>query len=160
MASKNSSGESYGKGRTRNWNFLIWIDSAPENWRDIIDEEHIEWFESPLHEFDKNPDGSNKKPHWHITAKYESVKTFDQVKFLTDKLHTTIPQICKSIKGSVRYMAHLDNPDKYQYSVADIKAHGGADLVELLRPTSSERYQLIGEMMDYVRDQNIVEMEE
>lgn len=160
MASKNSSGESYGKGRTRNWTFLVWVDSAPENWRDIIDEEHIQWVESPLHEKDINPDGEIKKPHWHILVLYESVKTYEQVKELTDKLHTTIPQKAASVKGMVRYMAHLDNPEKAQYSITEIIGHGGVDITALLRPSSSERYQLIAEMMDYVQDSDIIEMED
>lgn len=149
-----------GAGRTRNWTFLVWVDSAPQNWRDIIDEEHIEWVESPLHEHDINADGAQKKPHWHILVLYESVKTYEQIKELTDKLHTTIPQKCAGVKGLVRYMAHLDNPEKAQYSISQIIGHGGIDVTALLRPSSSERYQLIAEMMDFVEDNKIIEIQD
>jgi hypothetical protein len=57
-------------------------------------------------------------------------------------------------------MAHLDNPEKAQYSVSDIKAHGGVDLAELLRPSSSERYTLIGDMISYIRKNNVVEFQD
>ena len=56
MASKKSNGESYGKGRTRSWTFIVYPDSAPENWRSILDEDHIQWIESPLHDKDLNAD--------------------------------------------------------------------------------------------------------
>jgi len=167
-----------GTGRTRNWTFLIYptkeqlVDiksnydgsggygSAPDNWRDIIDNFHIQWIESPLHDADVNDDGGEKKPHWHILLMFESVKDYKQVKELTDKLNAPIPQKCNGVKGLVRYMAHLDNPGKQQYSTSLIIGHGGADVAELLKPSSSERYQLIGEMMDFVQIQGIIEMED
>ena len=46
--------------RTRNWTIVIYPDSAPNNWREIIDDWHIEWVESPLHENDENADGTPK----------------------------------------------------------------------------------------------------
>lgn len=157
MGSKNSSGESYGKGRTRSWTFILYPESAPTNWRDIIDEEHIQWIESPLHDKDLNADGEPKKPHWHILLMYESVKDYEQVKAITEKLIATVPQKCNGARGLVRYMAHLDNPEKAQYNVSDIISHGGADAAELLKPSSSERYKLIGEMIDFIREQDVIE---
>ena len=146
--------------RTRNWTFVIYPESAPKNWRDVLDEQHIQWVESPLHDKDTNEDGTPKKPHWHILLMYEGNKSFEQIKELTDRLTCPIPQKVASAKGLVRYMAHMDNPDKFQYSQGDIVGHGGVDLAELLKPTSSTRYQLIREMMDYVREQNVTEMED
>lgn len=146
--------------RIRNWTFILYPESAPENWRDILDEEHIQWIESPLHDKDKNADAQPKKPHWHILMLYEGKKSFEQMKELTDKLHAPIPQKTASARGMVRYMAHLDNPEKVQYSQSDIIGHGGADVAEYLKPTSSSRYQLIKEMMDFVREKNIIEMED
>lgn len=150
--------------RARNWTFVIYpIDGnppAPSGWRDILDELHIQWVESPLHDKDMNADGTPKKPHIHVLALYDGHKSFDQVKEVTDKLNAPIPQKCASAKGLVRYMAHLDNPEKVQYDRGLILGHGGADVAEYLKPTSSSRYLLIKEMMDYVREKNIIEMED
>ena len=85
--------------RTRNWTFLVYPESAPENWRDILDEEHIQWVESPLHDKDDNANGEQKKPHWHILLLFEGNKSYEQVKELTDKLHATIPQKCASAQA-------------------------------------------------------------
>lgn len=144
--------------RTRNWTFVVYPESAPENWRDVLDEEHIEWVESPLHDKDLNADGEPKKSHWHVLVMYEGKKSYNQIKELTDKINCPIPQKCANAKGLVRYMAHLDNPEKVQYDRSAIIAHGGADIAVLLKPTSASRYLLIREMMDYVREHNIVEM--
>lgn len=146
--------------RTRNWTFVLYPESVVQNWREIIDNEHIQWVESPLHDKDIDANGILKKPHWHILLMYEGNKSFEQIKELTDKINATMPQKTASVKGLVRYMVHLDNPEKVQYNRGDIVAHGGVDLIELLKPNSSTRYQLIKEMMDYVREQNIIEMED
>lgn len=152
--------KSRGSGRTRSWTFIVYPESAPENWREILDEKHIQWIESPLHDNDLNADRTAKKPHWHILLMYESVKAFEQVRQLTDCLNSPIPQKCAGAKALVRYMAHLDNPDKAQYSVNEIVGHGGADVAELLKPSSSERYSLIREMLSFVRDARISEFQD
>ena len=150
--------------RIRNWTFVIYPvegnPPAPSDWRDILDEEHIQWIESPLHDQDKNADGTPKKAHIHILTMFEGKKSFEQMKQLTDRLNAPIPQKCSSAKGLVRYMAHLDNPEKVQYKTSDIIGHGGVDVAEYLKPTSSSRYQLIGEMMDFVKEHNIIEMKD
>ena len=108
-------------------------ESAPEGWQDVLDEQHIQWVESPLHDKDMNADGTPKKPHWHILLLFDGKKSYEQVKELTDKLHATIPQKCASAKGLVRYMAHLDNPEKVQYDKGAIIGHGGIDVAEYLK---------------------------
>lgn len=158
MAGNKSSGNK--ASRTRNWNIVVYPDSAPENWREYMDSLQIEWVESPLHDCDTNANGEVKKPHWHLLLMFGGVKTYEQVCEVIEPLNCPIPQKCLSAKGSVRYMAHLDNPEKFQYQVSDIKAHGGVDIAELLRPSSSERYAIIREMCEFVRDNGITEFQD
>lgn len=146
--------------RTRNWSIIVYPESAPENWRVILDESHIEWIESPLHEFDTNPTGECKKPHYHVLLLFGGVKSYDQVCEFIKPLNGPIPQRCHNARAMVRYFAHLDNPDKFQYSVSDIIPHGGVDIAELLKPSTSERYTMIKEMCEYVGANNITDFYE
>lgn len=147
--------------RTRSWNFVVYPESAPENWRDIINELHVEWVESPLHDKDIDEEtGEIKKAHWHVLILFPSVKSFEQAKEVADLINGPAPQKTMSAKGSIRYMLHLDSPHKYQYDRADLKAYGGVDLNELLKPTSSERYELIAEMMDFIDNNDVMEIKE
>ena len=141
----------------RNWTFVLYPESAVENWRTVLDEMHIQWIESPLHEADVNGDGSQKKPHWHIVLIFEGNKSLEQIKEITDSVKGTVPFKVASIRSMVRYLAHLDNPDKYQYPISDIIAHGGADIADYLRATTSSRYQMIDEMTRFIDDNNITE---
>lgn len=149
-----------GSDRTRNWTVVVYPESAPENWREYLDDLHIEWVESPLHEFDSNATGEVKKPHWHVLLLFGGVKSYEQVMEVIQPLRCPIPQRCHNAKAMVRYMAHLDNPEKHQYSVSDIVAHGGVDISELLRPSASERYTLIREMVAFVKDKGITEFQD
>lgn len=146
--------------RNRGFAFVIYPESAPENWRSIIDDFHVQWAESPLHEFDVEPTGEIKKPHWHIVLNFDSVKSIDQVKRLIEPLHGTIPIALNSVRGMVRYFAHLDNPEKYQYPVDQIIGHGGMDVADLLRLSASARYAVIRKMCEYVKDYGVTEFYE
>lgn len=158
MAGNKSSGNK--DSRTRNWTFVLYEDSAPSDWVDILDNEHIEWIESPWHDKDYNADGTSKKKHKHILLLFGGVKSYEQVKEITDKLGQPIPQRTHNAKAMVRYMVHMDNPEKAQYNQSDIVAHGGVDLAELLRPSSSERYTLLREMINYIRSAGVTEFQD
>lgn len=149
-----------GHDRTRIWAAIVYPDSAPENWRELLDEHHIEWAESPLHEFDTNPTGELKKPHWHIVLSFTGPKSYEQVVSILEPLNCPIPQRCHALKGAVRYFAHLDNPDKFQYSIDQIVAHGGFDIAAALAPSSGERYDLICEMAAFIKENNIREYQD
>ncbi len=47
--------------RKRNWVFVVYPDSAPENWREMLRDIHVPGYVSPLHEDDYNADGEKKK---------------------------------------------------------------------------------------------------
>lgn len=153
--------------RARNWTFVVYPDSAPANWRDMLDELYTAWIESPLHDKDVDLDGEFKKPHWHTLLLFEGKKSFEQIKQITDSVNSPIPQKVGSAVGLVRYMIHMDNPEKHQYSQSEIIAHGGADLSKYFQPDTTkvkkEIQHLIREkgfteyrhLMDYLLDNDM-----
>lgn len=145
--------------RVRNWTFVLYPESAPEDWKKKLEELHIPLVISPLHDKDVDPDGVLKKPHYHILLIFDGNKSYEQVLEITKLFNAPIPQICQSVKGMIRYFTHMDNPDKYQYDRADIETMGGISIEYLLKPTLNERYEFIGEMMDWVDDNDITEIE-
>lgn len=143
-------------GRSRNWTTIVYPNSAPENWREIIDDVHIIWIESPKHDKDVNPDGTPKKAHWHIILIYDSLKTLKQVwDTVASKVNSPIPQKIESLSGAIRYLPHLDNPEKYQYDEKDIKVHGAFDIDKYLHGNSADKRKVLIEILKYVRDNKI-----
>ena len=139
----------------RDWTAIVYPDSAPKNWREILDETHYRWVESPLHDKDVNPDGEIKKAHWHILLSADGPISENTVKEVFKKLNT--PEIKKvgSARGLVRYMIHMDNPEKYQYDINDIKGHNGAEVESYFELTPTNRLSVLKEMVIYIRDNQV-----
>ncbi|MBZ4027453.1 MobV family relaxase [Lactobacillus johnsonii] len=131
----------------RDWAFIVYPESAPKNWREILDETHMRWVESPLHDKDFNPDGTFKKPHWHVMLSADGPITLKAVEKIIEPLNVPAPQKVGSGRGMIRYFIHLDNPEKYQYSRDEIVAHGGADVER-----SYLNYDLVNRTENYKRD--------
>lgn len=145
----------------RNWMVIVYPESAPPNWRDILNEEHTPWIESPLHDKDMNEDGELKKAHYHVMIMYPGQKSFKQMTELLAPLNTPMPKVVANVNGQARYFAHMDDKDKYQYSPDDIIGHAGADVMALINTVSkSERYELMREIMAFVNDNHIVEIKD
>ena len=50
----------------RNWAFVMYPESMPDNWYDLLQATGLPFAISPLHDKDLNPDGSQKKAHYHV----------------------------------------------------------------------------------------------
>ena len=146
--------------RTRNWTAIVYPESAVDGWKSILDELHVPWVCSPLHDKDVTALGEPKKAHYHIAFMFEGVKSYEQVKCITDQIAATIPQRVESARGMVRYMAHLDNPDKAQYSKDQIEAHGGVDITDYLQNTQANSRQILKDILQYIVENDVVEYED
>lgn len=144
-------------GRTRNWTFVLYPESAPADWREQLDTLHVPWVESPLHEYDVNPDGEVKKAHIHVVLQFRNKKSYEQVKAITESLNQPRPEAVADMRGMCRYLIHRDNPEKFQYEQKDILCHQGFDVAEYFGATKSEKYQAIAEMMEFIEEHNITE---
>lgn len=155
MAKKSTSGT----GRTRNFATVVYPESAPENWQDILVEQFIPAFISPLHNEDINPGGEKKKDHYHVLLMYDSVKTVEQAVEIFEKIGGVGVEKVNSIRGYARYLCHLDNPEKAQYRQEDVRCLCGADYTNVIG-LAIDKYKAIGEMLDFCELNNIVSYSE
>lgn len=147
--------KSKGLPRTRNYGTIVYPESAPENWLDLLGECCIPCFVSPLHDKDILPDGTLKKPHYHVMLMYDSVKTLEQAQEIFNKIGGVGNEIVQSIRGYARYLCHLDNPEKVQYSPDDVKSFGGADYIMTVNLVT-DKYKAIGEMIDFCEENDVI----
>ena len=143
--------------RTRNWTIVVYPESAPKNWREILGDLHIGWLVSPLHDKDVNPDGETKKAHWHVVLIFDNKKSYDQIKSISDKLNAPVPQPVQSLRGMVRYLVHLDNPEKHQYDRADIENHGVDDIAKYFMTASSHR-KILQEITKFISENHVTNL--
>lgn len=135
--------------RARVWTMIIYPESAPKNWKDLINDKHISWC-NILHDKDVNPDGTIKKAHYHVILFFDGKKSYTQIKSLTDELNAPIPQKVESPKGMVRYLIHKDNPEKYQYDKDIIETFGGVDIDDYFKMSSSTLRDTLKNINKYI----------
>ena len=140
--------------RTRNFATIVYPDSAPDNWQEILANQFIPSFISPIHDNDKNPNGEKKKEHYHVIIMFDSVKTLEQAKEIFELIGGVGHEIVNSIRGYSRYLCHLDNPEKVQYAQENVRCLCGADYISVIGLVL-DKYKAVGEMIDFCKEYNI-----
>ena len=140
--------------RTRNYAAVVYPDSAPENWQDLLASQFVPAFISPLHDKDINPGGESKKPHFHVMIMFDNVKTREQAQEVFSLIGGVGCEVVNSLRGYARYLCHLDNPEKAQYEPETVRALCGADYVSVIGLVT-DKYKAISEIIDFCVEQDI-----
>lgn len=143
------------KGRI--WASVGYPESLPLDWLEQLQLTGLQIAISPLHNKDINPDGVEKKEHYHIIFNYDGPTTFKHVKDLCDTFNMTIPIKLESLRGMYRYHLHLDNPEKYQYDDRERILLGGFDPKQVDALTSTEVDRVTNEILAFIDDNDIDE---
>lgn len=97
-----------------------------------------------------------KKPHVHLYMKspsahnslwyYNLLLPFHEVKYF---------EMVNSPYKTIRYFAHMDNPEKHQYSALDIHGFGGFDLSPLVRNNETDKIYTFVNVMEDIEARHI-----
>lgn len=143
--------------KKRYWAFVLYPESAPENWKEILQQTGLSICVSPLHDKDINPTGELKKAHYHIILSYSGPTTFRCVKSITDSLNQPIPIALEQVRGYFRYLTHKDNPEKYQYNEKDISTINDFDIDNYNDLSISQIKTIMIDIQKIIRDNDILE---
>lgn len=125
------------------WCFVLYPESAPKNWQELLNKSGLAWAMSPLHEHDLNADGSKKKAHYHVIIIWKASTTYNAVKTFTQgTMKATVPQVLHSPLGYYRYFTHKDNPEKYQYPENEILSGNGFDIADYAKMTKQQKLEM------------------
>lgn len=145
--------------KARYWWFVLYPDSVPDNWLEFLQKTGLPFCVSPLHEYDVNPDGELKKPHYHVILCWSGPTTFSNVKKnITDPLGQPHPQYLMSVKGAYRYLTHQDNPEKYQYNDNDIRPYGGFNINDYAELTISDEDRIYDSLENIIFQNKISDL--
>lgn len=143
--------------KKRNWAFVLYPESAPENWRELLQQTGLQCAISPLHDCDINPTGEPKKAHYHVIVCYSGPTSYNVVKGLTDSLKQPIPQALEQVRGYYRYLTHKDNPEKAQYSESDITTINGFNIADFVELSRAELLQIKQSIFGLIQAEDICE---
>ena len=144
--------------RSNKWAFLLYKESVPDNYLDILEEMHIPFVLSPWHDKDVNKEtGEFKKAHKHGALFFDSLKSYSQVSdLLTSKLNTPAHvEIVMSPKGMYDYFIHAENPKKTRYNIEDIESGCGFELDKFLIENNSDKF--LSTVIDIIEEHNFTE---
>ena len=127
--------------RTRNFNLVTYANEA--SIRSIL-KQHACKANFIFHDHDED-----KKPHWHICLRLKEATTGTAVlKWFADAvdddgvIQNTMIEVCNSIKSSLRYLVHLDNKDKFQYTIGSVCSWGEGAIDDFSQAVSEENKEL------------------
>lgn len=142
-------------GRTRNYATVVYPESAPAGWLELLDDLHVSYAVSPLHDKDINATGETKKAHYHVMLMYDSVKTIDQARAACLSFGGVGCEKINAVRNYARYLCHLDNPDKWKYKESDVKC-SGCDYLDLIN-LPSDKYGIIRDIKRYVQENGVLD---
>lgn len=145
--------------KSRNWTFLLYEDSAPENWREIIEKWFIPCSISPIHDRDIKVDtGELKKPHRHIIISFQAPTTYKNALSYAQQLGAQYIERVGVLKAAYEYETHKNNPDKAQYNEEDIINLNGFNAS--LREDPNEIEEQKREIVHIINENNFNELKE
>lgn len=155
MARTNSSD---GETKARYGVFLVYPESAPADWWEQLKRSHGAYAKSPLHE----PDGEVGKPHYHVIYKHSNTVRLEAMKRV---IPAGVPangyvELCPHPRNYQRYLVHLDDKDKQQWSCdpRDIIETCNGFPLDLTRDFSqAERAEQRRQLMQLIRDNGLCE---
>lgn len=144
--------------KARHWTCILYPESCDQNFRQKLNEKFLTWLCSPLHSEDVNElDNEKKKAHYHLIIIYKGPTTYNTILEITKEIGATIPQPISSLPNAVKYLIHLNNPEKAQYKKSDITYSADVDLDEYFKLTKTDERLLSFELLDFIKDQCITE---
>lgn len=148
------------KKRTRNWELILYPDSSEfcshPKIVDALQPIVAGGAVSPLHNCDKTEKGDLKKAHFHILIHFSQPKSFSQVKEIAGTIAAARWQPVHDINAAVRYLAHLNAPEKYQYDPNAICFFGDFQKKDVLEnSTNLSKTDQIFELHKIIRENRI-----
>lgn len=104
-----------------------------------------------LHDKDVDDNGLLKKPHYHILVKFSDRRQINAISKKYKCPENLIRWKC-DFKGSVRYLVHADDPDKFQYSWDDVTAN--FDLSDYSEDNNLDEVGGLNLIIDFYRRNN------
>lgn len=160
------------KPKARHFTFLIYPDSAPEDWKTRLETTDLPIAISPLHDKDESevkpqsafpgeeiPHEKYKKPHYHCIIVYPNTATADAVRMrlqraLGDdgkKALNKVQIIQKGIDSMYKYLTH-DSKDavakkKHKYDTADIEHLNNFDIDRFIVLDAHDKEDMLDDIL-------------
>ena len=147
--------------KSHQWGFIIYPgDSAPDNWRQILEESYLRIAVSPLHDSDKKSDGTPDKPHRHVLVVFGNNTTSTVSDALSKRCNGTVSIPISDAWCYYRYFDHSRETNKAKYNHSDIILLNGLTETDLKVLSKEEIRQIRLSIHHIITENNICEYSE
>jgi len=146
--------------KSRYWEFILYPESMPKDWEEIINHWYMPCVLSPLHDRDIDKDGKIKKAHYHLMVCYGNTTTYNNARKRAEELGSKVVNAISNSKGAYEYWTHKNNPEKAQYKEEDMKFFGGFEKEITLGKTEKEVNEMIQAIVEIINLKNFKELKE
>lgn len=154
--------------KARHFGFLLYPESIPSNWKEELESLGVSMAVSPLHDKDKNPDGTLKKPHYHVIYVARNPVTTESVR---NKIKRKLGngsvahiEIIDYIKGNYEYLTHESKDakakNKHIYDKKDILHINDFDIDRYVTLDESQKKELRNQLVSIINECGIVNLKE
>lgn len=136
--------------RFRDRNLLLVLYEEDKTHKKAIDKIKTSYdYAMICHDKDTDENGEIKKPHYHVVLKFKNPKWNTS---LADELGITPNYIeePRSLKKSLEYLIHYNEPEKYQYSIDEVSGNLKDMLLKYIQNDGKDENQKASELFDYI----------
>lgn len=110
----------------RYYSFKLISYLSEESIKECLRHKDISHYCYILHDKDVNDDGTPKETHYHILVTVKQQKSLESIRRMFDNGSgiNTLAKVIEDIVHDVRYLTHMDDPQKYQYEKSSIVTDG------------------------------------
>lgn len=118
-----------------------------------------QFISSEIDRLNQYREGEYKKLHFHLLCDFgeganKSVTQIQEI--FCDPLNAAkFPRIVNSQRGAVRYLIHMDHPDKAQYRMDEVRCFNGYNTGDFFDISNRDLDNLSVDLMEFVVDNNI-----
>lgn len=105
-----------------------------------------------LHDMDITEDGEVKKAHFHVIIRTQNATWNTALCSAIGLNETNLVQHIRNIDNALLYLVHFNEPEKYQYNLADVKGNLKDKLVSAMNNQNKSEGEKVSELIDYIEN--------
>lgn len=143
--------------KSHQWAFILYPESAPKDWLDILRNTYNNVVISPLHDKDKKEDGTPDKPHYHVMVVFNNSTSSTTVDDLSDNLNASRPIPISNAWNYYNYFDHNQVTGKAQYRHDAIVFLNGLTEYDIKTLSKDEERSMRFSILKFIKENHVCE---
>lgn len=147
----------YSLKRTGTFTFMFYLEDAPVNWQIRLINLRLPGYYINHYRDVEYPLMTLKRPHLHVLIKSDKRYRPDEIRKIAEYVGGSKVKVqpVVSFKGILRYLCHLDDPNKAQYNMEEVQCMCGCNYQKEVGPGYENQAQIVSEIVEFCESEEI-----